>query len=731
MPKKKAGDRMAHVIDAVIQLKDNFTETIKRVEKSVGDFSRTYKNVGKNIEKTGKTISGVGKTLTTAITLPTIGMGIAATKSAIDFESAFAGVRKTVDATEKQFAELEKGIREMAKEIPSTAEEIAGVAEAAGQLGIQVDNIIGFTRVMIDLGEATNLTAEEAASSLAQFANITQMSQKDFDRLGSAIVALGNNLATTEADIVAMGMRLAGAGAQIGLSEAEIMSFAGALSSVGIAAEAGGSAFSKVMIDMQLAAETGSAKLHDYAKVAGMTAGEFANAFKEDAAGAIIAFIKGLGDAEKQGKSAIKVLDDMGIKEVRLRDTLLRAAGATGVFEDAIKLGTQAWDENMALTTEAAQRYATAASQIEIAKNKVRDIGIEIGQKLLPYVILGIDKFSEFLDMIQNLDDGTKKTIGTIIKYAVVIGPTLLVIGKLTTIIGKLIFTFGKFAGAVKKVGLIGAIFTPGVKIFLILSAIAAAVILLIRNWDKVKAKVKEVFPNIEQQIATTMEHIRNIFSGIMTFISFVWRQLVPIFSGVWVAVQNIFWVAVETIGNIIAGLIRTISGIIDFITGVFTGDWERAWQGVQDIFGGIFQGLEALVKAPLNAVIGLINGAIEGINKIKLPDWVPMIGGKELNIPLIPKLAKGTDFWKGGIVQVHERGGEIIDLPRGSRVYPHDKSVRMAREQGQREASKTVIYEKLMDKIADTVVIREEADIDKLVNAFVSKLEQVSVNMA
>lgn len=121
------------------------------------------------------------------------GIGIYSTKASIEFESAFAGVRKTVEGTEADFKMLERGIIEMSKKMPQTAAEIAKVSEAAGQLGIKTDAILGFTETMIMLGDTTNLSSEQAATALARLANITGMSQDDFDKLGSTIVDLGKD----------------------------------------------------------------------------------------------------------------------------------------------------------------------------------------------------------------------------------------------------------------------------------------------------------------------------------------------------------------------------------------------------------------------------------------------------------------------------------------------------------------------------------------------------------
>ncbi len=346
------------------------------IKKGIKDVEKEGKKVGEKTNRQIESIAGGLKKLAAAAGLAKLGKEIL--DVGMSFESAFAGVKKTVNASAEELSIMRGELREMSKELPTSSAALSDIAASAGQLGIETANITKFTRVMADLGVATNLTGEEAATTFARFANITGMPQTEFERLGSTVVALGNNFATTESEIAAMALRLAGAGTQIGMSNADIMSVAAALSSVGIEAEAGGSSFSRLMSDIQLAVETGNSSLKDFAKVSGMSAADFSSAFKEDAAGAITSFIKGLASSEKQGKSATAVLDEMGITEIRLKDALLRAAGASGVFEEAIKLGNDAWQANTALSKEAEQRYETLESKWGMLKNAVSDLGITI-----------------------------------------------------------------------------------------------------------------------------------------------------------------------------------------------------------------------------------------------------------------------------------------------------------------------------------------------------------------
>ncbi len=308
---------------------------------------------------------------------------VATAKSSIEYESAFAGVRKTVDGTAEELAEISDGLREMSNEIPIAAAELAGIAENAGQLGISTGGIIGFTEVMAQLGVTTNLSAEEAASSLAKFANVTKMSESQYSNLGSSIVALGNNFATTEADIVAMATRLASTGEVVGLTEPQILAVATALSSVGIEAEAGGSAFSKLLKTIETAVESGSDSVQQYADIAGKSVEEFSAAWREDAVSALSDFIDGLGRLESEGTSTVTVLNDLGLTEVRLSNAVLALASSEGILSEALELSNTAWAENTALAEEAAVRFETTESKLQLLENAFENLKITVGDEFV------------------------------------------------------------------------------------------------------------------------------------------------------------------------------------------------------------------------------------------------------------------------------------------------------------------------------------------------------------
>ena len=355
----------------------------------------------------GPVVMGAGVAIAAAL-------GYAA-KAAVDWESAWANVEKTVDGTPEQMADLEKQIRGLAKVLPQTHAEIAGVAAAAGQLGIAREDIVDFTTTMVAMGVATNLSSEEAATSLARMMNIMQTAPNDIGKLGATIVDLGNNAATTEAEILAMGLRIAGAGATLGLSEAQVLAFSTALSSVGIEAEAGGSAISTFMLRLGNDISTGNKRVQQFADVAGMSVQQFSELFRTDAAGAIDAFISGLSGMRKSGGDVNATLTELGITEIRQRDAVMRLANANGILTEQLTRANDAWADGSALIEEAAKRYQTTESQMAIARNRVNDLAISFGEYLLP--ILG-----EVANFIGGLADTFAALPGPVKQVLTVIG---------------------------------------------------------------------------------------------------------------------------------------------------------------------------------------------------------------------------------------------------------------------------------------------------------------------
>lgn len=377
-------------------------DTASKMSKSLSDNSAAWDRVGGAALKAGAVGAGA--------------LGLTA-KAAIDWESAWTGVLKTVDGTDAEMAALEGSLRNLAKTLPSTHSEIAAVAEAAGQLGVAQKDIVGFTRTMIDLGQATNLTADEAATQIAQISNVMGTMQREgalgVQKFGAALVDLGNKGASTEKDILAMASRIAGAAKVVGMTEADLLAVSNALASVGIEAEAGGTAVSTVLMKMSKAVKTGSDDLHTFAKVAGMSGEQFSRLFDAAPAEAMSAFTKGLNGIKESGGDVFTTLKDVGLSDVRVTTAMLKMAGAGDLLTQSLQDGRTAWEQNIALAAEAEKRYATTESQLKMAKNAVTDAAIEFGAVLAPAIREAAGMVSSFADFLGSLPGPVKDfTVG-------------------------------------------------------------------------------------------------------------------------------------------------------------------------------------------------------------------------------------------------------------------------------------------------------------------------------
>lgn len=363
-----------------------------------------------------------------------IGLGYA-TYAAIQWESAWAGVTKTVAGTPAQLESLQAELRQMAQELPTSHQEIAKVAEAAGQLGIAIEDVAAFTRTMIDMGVTTNLSSEEAAEGIAKMMNIMGTAPDKVDELASTIVDLGNKGATTEKDILMMALRISGAGKQIGLTEAEVLAFSATLSNVGIEAEMGGSAISTVFMKMSNAVSDGGDKLEAFAAVAGVSGEKFREIFGKSAASAMQLVVEGLGDISTAGGDTFAALESLGVVDIRQRDAMLRMAGAGSLLAQQLNIANTEWKENGALMAEANKRYQTTESRVLIARNKINDFAISLGNTLLPVLGDVVNMISGLASWFNSMPGWLQGTIGAIGAAAAVLlllgGAMLMIIPKI------------------------------------------------------------------------------------------------------------------------------------------------------------------------------------------------------------------------------------------------------------------------------------------------------------
>lgn len=319
-----------------------------------------------------------------------------------------------------------------------------------------------------------------------------------------------------------------------------------------------------------------------------------------------------------------------------------------------------------------AEMANTLSGQVSKLKKTFQDLTGELSKSLYPTIKKITEKLQGLVDWFKGLNDKQKETITKIGLLITVLGPALLIIGKLISFGGTIMSVLAKISGLIAGLsigtGALGGVLTALTgPIGIVIGVVAALTAGFALLWNKSETFRNSMIEVGQSMIKTYNEHIKPTIDNIKEIISMLWNDIiVPLAQYLWdkfgPIIEKVFTIAgkviatvFDKVGIIIQTATGVFKGLIQFITGVFTGDWEKAWEGIKTIFGNVFEGLKGLFKTPINWVIGKLNQFIDGINKIQVPDWVPGVGGKGINIPHIPTLAKGGIVDKATLAMIGE----------------------------------------------------------------------------
>ena len=689
------------------------------------DLEKRFNNVADVFSHAGDAFTSAGETLTKSVTAPLAAVGTAAIKFSSDSQNAFQQFAAATGTATDEMGKYKDMINNVYKD--NFGESINDVAEAMAtvnqnmsylddsalqrctEYAYTLSDTFGY-----DVAESTRaadtLIKNYGVSAREAFNLITQGAQSGMDYSGEMIDSINEYSVQFK---------------KLGLDAEDMFSiFANGAQNGAFNLDKVGDAVK----EFSIRAIDGSDTTKQGFEALGMDAAKMAEKFGAGGDTAKEAFnevIKGLAsmdDPVAQSTAGVNLFgtmwEDLGPQVITSMSTA----------SDAIDKSRESVEEL------ANVKYDTLSGALGGLWRTIQvDVLQPIGNQLIPYVTKGINAIQKFTDKWNKLGPATQKTIVKFAAVAAAAGPVLLGFGKVSTGIGTLVSDTGKIGSVLKK--LTGASGFSGLaKVMtgpfgIAAAAVAATALLIYKNWDRIAPILQKIGDRFVEFWQTVKPQLEPFIEFVEKIASYLKETFGPVVEEIFNFAGEFIVGTFDTIGVAIDALLTMFEGIISFLSGVFKTDWESVWNGCKEFVGTAFSGLADMVKVPINAVISIVNGAISKINSIHftVPEWVPGKGGKGwegLNIPQIPTLAKGTDNWQGGIVQISERGGEIVDLPSGSRVYPHDESVQIARQEARKNFSVKIA------KLADSIVVREETDIDKIAEAIIRKIEEASDNM-
>ena len=644
-----------------LDIKD-FTSNMTQAQSQIANFSQSasgkfstiadkMSSVGDGFSKTGNQMQTTGKNIIGAL-MPVSGVVVASAKSFADYDSAVAQLSRTSGLTDKDLDAMKGTIASLSDQLGLTETDVANIASSVAAYGVTgVKDIAGVTEVASQMQVAfENVSAEDAAASIAKFSNITGLSIKDVDKLGSCIAGLENDSAALAPEIMEVNNRIGGMCSSVKMTAPEISAWSTAMISGGMSAELAGSNFTKFQGVLSSACSQGGEAVQGFADVAGMSADEFVQLYSTDATAATEAFLQGLNKIEDGGGSVVSVLDDLnlgGTEQVRMMQVLMAAAddGSKGYsdLQKYMSIANEEFDKGTALQEEFDTQSNTLKFTMQSLKAELSDTGKAIGAALAPAIQDVAGKFTDWLGKVQQFAQEHPKVvqgITGIVAGAMAFGGVALVVGKFVSAIGGIVSGIGTAISAVSSIasaisglgGVIGLLTNPITLVIAGIAAFAAAFVYCWNNVEGFKEKVTEAFNTVcsivSGVVSTVWDVIQTVWGAIKPFV-------VDVFSGIATIIGEVFTIILDIVVPVVEGIWNTIQAV-----------WGAIKPYVEAIFGGIADYLGGI----WDVIYSVIKGALDIIKAVMEGDWGAI---KDIVINMVEGIKDGVQRTWDGIKQV------------------------------------------------------------------------------
>ena len=667
---------MATVIDAIIKLQDQMSDklaavnsNLKKTDRMAKATSKSISNMGKNFDKAASKLQPFAMAAVGTATLAINAFADLDTKHRAMLNKLEVETRKSTEISKQAFIDMSLGVAKPAEELINIANSLGGAID--GLSGQQLNKM---TEEVAKFAIATDTASDVASNMVSNTVNAFKLPATEVPKLLDAITAASNYSSADVADLGEALSKCSTAAAGANQNVYDTSAALAVLANTGVKGSEAGTGLANIFERMANPANVenltkiGVAVFDAQGKMRSLV--DIAADFNEKT--------KGMSDSEKQFIS----LQTFGGIGARAFNQLAQNAEAYR------KQQKQITDSQGAMNQAYEEMNQSLGANLQLAKNSGMAILYKIGEKLAPQVKEITDYIVDLSKKISRADDGT-------LDWAISIGKV--VVG---------LFVFFKAASTTMS----------------IVSTIAA-------NMKTLRA----VFSII--QIAAS-GLFKVLIIGIRAVATAFLTNPIGLAITAIIVVLMLLYYNWDTVKDyLIAGwnmLKNAINSVVNWFNGTLVPAWNDGINAIGNFFSNLWEGIKAGVSGAVSFIKEGINTIISALNGISfhIPDWVPNWGGKDfsLNIPL---LFTGTENWKGGLAKIHDQGGEIIDLPSGTRVMPHDKSVKEAREMGRKEGAVNNRTNNSINinKLADSIVVREEADIDKIISGLVEKLQVHAIN--